>query len=184
MQVQSALDYVNGESFVYKPGYVFLAQSYEYRLQGAILLTITFDALSTDRSDAKNGYNVMLEPLVTTFVIMVKDCKSDDDLLFQILRCLIDLETHEAREFLRKRPTYSAPFHPHRHDCMVRYAEKTGQTTPTGEADISHDLNYGAYAPVPRSRRLDPEAALHVDVVAPDQRKAEVVAKIVDTTSR
>lgn len=184
MQVQSAIDYVNGESFVYKPGWTFFAQSYEYRLQGAILLTITFDALSTDRDDAKNGYNVMLEPLVTTFVVHVLPCKSDDDLLFEILTKIIDLETHEAREFLRKRPTYSAPFHPHRHESMTRWAEKNNLRTPDGQADISHDLNYGAYAPVPRSRAVDPETALHVDVVAPDPRKPEVVAKILKTTTK
>ena len=184
MQVQSAIDYVNGESFVYKPGWTFFAQSYEYRMQGAILLTITFDALSTDRQDAKNGYNVILEPLVTTFVVHVIDCKSDDDLLFQILTKIIDLETHEAREFLRKRPTYSAPFHPHRHDCMIRWAEKNKIIDKNGDPDISHDLNYGAYAPVPRSRAVDPDTALHVDVKTPDHRKESDVKKIIATTTK
>jgi hypothetical protein len=184
MQVQSAIDYVNGGSFVYKPGYVFFAQDYTYRMGGAILLTITFDALSTDRDDAREGYKKILEPLVTTFPIIVQDCKSDDDLLFQILRAIIDLETHEAREFLRKRPTYSAPFHPHRHDCMVKWAEKNGKVDANGEADISHDLNYGAYAPVPRSRAVDPETAVHTDVQVPDPRKVEAVRKIVQTTTK
>lgn len=184
MQVQSALDYVNGESFVYKPGWTFFAQSYEYRMQGAVLLTITFDALSTDRDDARNGYKVILEPLVTNFVIHVIDCKSDDDLLFQILTKIIDLETHEAREFLRKRPTYSAPFHPHRHDSMIKWAEKNKITDKNGDPDISHDMNYGSYAPVPRSRAVDPEKALHVDVQVPDPRRAEDVAKIVKTTTK
>ena len=184
MQVQSAIDYVNGESFVYKPGWTFFAQSYEYRMQGAILLTITFDALSTDRQDAKNGYNVMLEPLVTTFVVHVIDCKSDDDLLFQVLTKIIDLEIHEAREFLRKRPTYSAPFHPHRHDSMIRWAVKNKIIDKNGDPDISHDLNYGAYAPVPASRAVDPERALNVDVRTPDPRKPEVVKKIIATTTR
>lgn len=184
MQVQSAIDYVNGESFVYKPGWTFFAQSYEFRMQGAILLTITFDALSTDRADARNGYDVMLEPLVTTFVVHVLPCRSDDDLLFEILLKIIDLETHEAREFLRKRPTYSAPFHPHRHDSMIRWAEKNGLRTPKGEPDLSHDLNYGAYAPVPRSRAVDPESALHVDIKTPDPRKADDVKKIIATTTK
>lgn len=184
MQVQSALDYVNGGSFVYKPGWTFVAQSYEYRMQGAILLTITFDALSTDRDDARNGYNVILEPLVTTFVVHVIDCKSDDDLLFQILTKIIDLETHEAREFLRKRPTYSAPFHPHRHDSMINWAVKNKIIDKNGDPDISHDLNYGAYAPVPRSRAVDPEAVVNVDVRTPEPRRAEDVAKVIKTTTK
>lgn len=184
MQVASAVDYINGESFVYKPGYTFVAQSYEYRMQGAILLTITFNALSTDRHDARDGYKVMLEPLVTTFVVHVHDCKSDDDLLFQVLRCLIDLETHEAREFLRKRPTYSAPFHPHRHDAMIRWAEKNNLRDKDGAPDISHDLNYGAFAPVPASRRLTPD-----DINVPAQSPGPVkdkntLDKIIRSTSR
>lgn len=175
MQVESAVDYVNGGSFVYKPGYVFFAQSYEYRLQGTILLTISFDALSTDRVDAKEGYKKILEPLHTTFVIQVKECRSDDDLLYQILTKIIELETHEAREFLRKRPTYSAPFHPHRVECMERYCEKSGRS-------VNDDINYGAYAPVPAKRRADEQAA-HIDIV-PDPRNGEVIAKIIATTTK
>lgn len=184
MQVRSAIDYINGGSFVYKPGWTFFAQDYTYRMGDAILLTITFDALSTDRDDAREGYQRVLEPLVTTFPIIVKECKSDDDLLYQVLVKIIELETHEAREFLRKRPTYSAPFHPHRHDCMVRWAEKNNLRDKDGNPDISHDLNYGAYAPVPRSRQVDADAALHVDVRTPDPRKADDVAKILKTTGK
>lgn len=184
MDVRSACDYVNGDSFVYKPGYTFVAQSYEYRMQGAILLTITFDALSTDREDARNGYNVMLEPLVTTFVVHVHECRSDDDLLFQILRCIIDLETHEAREFLRKVPTFSAPFHPHRHGSMIRWAEKNNLRTPDGQPDISHDVNYGAYAPVPRSRRLSPDDVKIPEQIVRPHKDDATVQKIIDTTSR
>ena len=53
-----------------------------------------------------------------------------------------------------------------------------------GDPDISHDLNYGAYAPVPASRAVDPERALNVDVRTPDPRKPEVVKKIIATTTR
>jgi len=184
MQVQSALDYINGESFVYKPGWTFVAQDYTYRMGDAILLTITFDALSSDREDARNGYNVVLEPLVTSFVIIVRECKSDDDLLFQVLTKIIDLETHEAREFLRKRPSYSAPFHPHRHDCMVRWAEKNNIRNADGTPDISRDLNYGAFAPVPASRRLTPDD-INVPAQSPGPVKdTDTLNKIIRTTSR
>ena len=79
------------------------------------------------------------------------------------MKKIIELETHEAREFLRKTPTYSAPFHPHRMDSMMRYAEYSGRS-------VNDDVNYGAYAPVPASRRAEEQAA-HVERTAvPPQR--------------
>lgn len=162
MEIQTALDIVNGDpvsgtgpGFVYKPEYEFHAFDYSYRLQGAIGLTISMPAPSTDREDARRGYQKILEPLHTTFVIIVKHCKNDDDFLYEIMKKIIELETHEAREFLRKTPTFSAPFHPHRIDSMMRYAAYSGR-------NVADDENYGAYAPVPASRRVDQEAS-HVE---------------------
>lgn len=158
MEIQTALDIVNGDpvsgaapGFVYKPEYTFHADSYDYRMQGAILLTISMPAPSTDREDARRGFQKILEPLHTTFVIFVKNCKSDDDFLYQIMTKIIELETHEAREFLRKSGTFSAPFHPHRMDSMERYARHSGR-------HVNDDVNYGAFAPIPRSRRVDQNA--------------------------
>jgi hypothetical protein len=183
MEIQTALDIVNGDpvsgkppAFVYKPGYEFEAFDYTYRLQGAIGPTISMPAPSTDREDARRGYKKILEPLHTTFVIVVKNCKSDDDFLYEIMLKIIELETHEAREFLRKTPTYSAPFHPHRMDSMERYARYSGRS-------VNDDMNYGAYAPVPRSRRQD-ERAEHVErsaVPAQNNRTPEGAPMTVDS---
>jgi hypothetical protein len=174
MEIQTALNIVNGDpvsgdgpGFVYKPEYDFFAFDYSYRLQGAIGLTISMNAPSTDREDARRGFKKILEPLHTTFVIVVKNCKSDDDFLYEIMKVIIELETHEAREFLRKTGTYSAPFHPHRMDSMERYARYSGR-------NVNDDVNYGAYAPVPKSRRVD-EMAGHVQRSAvPAQATAPV----------
>lgn len=171
MEIQTALNLVNGDpvsgtpsAFVYKPGYEFHADSYEYRMQGAILLTISMVTQSTDREDARNGYEKMLEPLHTTFPIIVKDCKTEDDFMYEVLKVVIELETHEAREFLRKRGTFSSPFHPHRHDSMERYARYSGR-------HVSDDLNYGAYAPIPHPHRAE-QHEQHVEIA---EHKAHAV---------
>jgi hypothetical protein len=179
MEIQTAMNLVNGDpvsgdgpAFVYKPGYTFHADDYTYRMQGAILLTISMVTQSTDREDARRGFNKMLEPLHTTFPIIVKDCKSDDDFLYEVLKVVIELETHEAREFLRKTGTYSAPFHPHRHDSMERYSRYSGR-------HVSDDLNYGAFAPIPRSRLVD-QNAQHVEKAHHGPEHTDTAPRTVD----
>jgi hypothetical protein len=141
METAVALELIN-EQIVYKPGWTLAAEDYSWRMQGGILLHLSFVAPSSDRNDARTGYNRMLEPLHNAFPIIVADCVSEDDLLHKVLKAIIALETHEAREFLRRKPTYDAPFHPHRIADMQRWALYEG--TP-----VSDDLNFGAYAARP-----------------------------------
>lgn len=138
MDVSVALDLINTQ-IVYKPEWTITAEDYSWRLQGAVLVHISFVAYSTDRQDARNGYKKVLEPLHNAFPIIVQDCTTEDDLLFKLLKVIIALETHEAREFLRRKPTFDAPFHPHRVADQERWARYAG--TP-----LSDDLNFGAYA--------------------------------------
>lgn len=141
MNTEVAITLVN-DQIVYKPGWTIRAEDYSWRMQGGILVHISFTAPSSDRDDAREGYVKMLSPLHNAFPILVEDCVTEDDLLFKLLKVIISLETHEAREFLRRKPTFDAPFHPHRVADMVRWADHDG-------GSVTDDLNFGAYAARP-----------------------------------
>lgn len=141
MNTDVAIELINTQ-LVYKPGWTLKAEDYTWRMQGTVLLHISFSAPSSDRDDAREGYRKVLEPLHNAFPLVVQDCETEDDILFRLLQIIIGLETHEAREFLRRKPTYDAPFHPHRKADMDRWAHYAG--TP-----VSDDLNFGAYAARP-----------------------------------
>jgi len=138
MNQDVACELINSQ-LVYKPEWTLRAEDYTWRMQGAILLHVSFTAHSSDRNDAREGYQKVLEPLHNAFPIIVQDCTTEDELIFKVLQVIIALETHEAREFLRRKPTYDAPFHPHRIADMQRWALHTG-------GSVSDDLNFGAYA--------------------------------------
>lgn len=141
MEQNVACELINSQ-LVYKPEWTLRAEDYSWRMQGAILLHVSFTAHSSDRNDARQGYQRVLEPLHNAFPIVVQSCTTEDDLIFKVLEIIISLETHEAREFLRRKPTFDAPFHPHRIADMTRWAEHSG-------GSVSDDLNFGAYAARP-----------------------------------
>lgn len=141
MDVNVGIELIN-TGIVYKPGWTIRAEDYTWRMQGAVLVHISFAAPSSDREDAREGYQKVLAPLHNAFPMVIQDCVSEEDMLFKLLKVIIALETHEAREFLRRKPTYDAPFHPHRMADMVRWSDFTG-------GSVTDDLNFGAYAARP-----------------------------------
>lgn len=124
MDVRSAIELVNN-SLVYKPGWTFTATDHTNRFEDTIVVRVDYPARNSNRDQAAEGYQ---EEIMTyaSFPLVVKDC-DDESLMFQILDAIGKIEMHEAREFLRLKPTMWAPFHPHRVDGMRRWHERTGE---------------------------------------------------------
>lgn len=117
MEISSAIRLI--ENLIYKPEWSFEAKDHSNRFEGAITLRIEYPAFQSERADAENGYPNAIRPYAT-FPIVVSDC--DDTGLYRlVLECIMQIEEHEAREFLRVKPTMWAPFHPHRVDGMRRF---------------------------------------------------------------
>ncbi len=137
MEIKSAIRLIN--DLGYKPGWTIEAESYEQRFEGTVMVKFTFPAYESERhfADATDGaYNPEPIESYAKFPIMVGDITDQTELYGRVLDAIRRLEMHEAREFLRVRPTWWAPFHPHRVDGMKRWAERTGE--PLGE-----DFRYG-----------------------------------------
>jgi hypothetical protein len=136
MQVQDALDHVN--ALVYKPKWRISATDHTKRFEGTIQVRIDYPAFNSNRDKAAEGYP---EEIMTyaTFPLIVGDC-DEFGLYLRIIKALIDIDTHEIREFLRLQPTYDAPFHPHRIDGMKRWAERNGLDVT---ASMAEDLKFG-----------------------------------------
>ena len=133
MDVRSAVDLINN-SLVYKPDWTFVATDHTSRFENTIVVRVTYPARNSNRDRAADGYLEEIETYAS-FPLVVRDC-SDEDLVFQVLEAIGKIELHEAREFLRLKPTMWAPFHPHRVDGMRRWSEKTGEP-------MAQDLQFG-----------------------------------------
>lgn len=103
----------------YKPGWELSATDHTKRFEQSICLCVKYPAANSDRPSAEDNYSEQVEPFARAqFVIMLGDSWKDVDLYRAIIDILMKVELHEAREFLRVRPTYWAPFHPHQWDGM------------------------------------------------------------------
>lgn len=117
MNVSSAVRLVN--ELVYKPGWSFSAEDHTNRFEGSIKVRIDYPAMNSNRDRAEHGYDEEIKTYAS-FALIVQDC--DDITLYRkLLDRIIQIEIHEAREFLRVEPTFWAPFHPHRIDGMQRW---------------------------------------------------------------
>ena len=117
MKVKSALDLIN--AIVYKPGWRISATDHRDRFEGSIIVRIDYPARNSNRDQAANGYPAEIRTYAK-FPLIVKDC-TDIDLWRKIVWKIIEIETHETREFFRVQPSLWAPFHPHRIDGMKRW---------------------------------------------------------------
>lgn len=120
MRVDSAINLI--DHLVYKPGWKFTAEDHTNRFEGAIKLRIDYPAMDSGRDSAKNGYDIPIPVTYAIFPMHVIDC-DDVSLYRKILGCIMEIEEHEAREFLRVLPTLWAPFHPHNIDGMRRWGD-------------------------------------------------------------
>lgn len=133
MDIQSAIALV--EQVVYKPGWQFTATDHTKRFEGTICLRVDYVAQETSREMAAEGYPQNNAPYAS-FPIIVRDLDTVG-LYGEILKIILEIEEHEAREFLRIKPTFWAPFHPHQIDGMKRWAQ---QETIT---NVRPDLQFG-----------------------------------------
>jgi len=123
MNVASAVELINN-SLVYKPGWTFTATDHTNRFEDTIVVRVDYPALNSNRDQAADGYQQEIQTYAS-FPLVVRDC-TDEDLFFQVLTAIGKIELHEAREFLRLKPTMWAPFHPHNVDGMKRWSVRTG----------------------------------------------------------
>lgn len=111
MLISDALNLIN-QGLVYKPGWSFLATDHTNRFEGTVMVRIDYVAQNSNRDQACLGYPETISTYAT-FPLVVADC-TQDAVLRKIILAIVEIETHEAREFLRLRETWDAPFHPHR----------------------------------------------------------------------
>ncbi|MER5302798.1 hypothetical protein ABT039_25505 [Streptomyces lasiicapitis] len=132
METASAIKLV--DEMIYKPGWEFAARDHSQRFEDTIVVHVDYPARNSNRDQADAGYPNEITTYAE-FPLVVKGC-TDEDLYAALLKVIMQIEEHEAREFLRVRPTGWAPFHPHRATGMRRWAARTG----TG---LLADLQFG-----------------------------------------
>lgn len=133
MHVSTAIALI--ENLVFKPGWSFAATDHSSRFEGTICVRITQQTFKSEREEAPGGYCTPISPY-GDFPIVVGAMTDVTDLCFALLGCIASFDSHEAREFLRVKPSYWSPFHPHTTEGMERWAERTN--TP-----VALDLGYG-----------------------------------------
>ncbi|MFH8698766.1 hypothetical protein DMH25_46215 [Streptomyces sp. WAC 01325] len=122
MEAASAVELL--KQLVYKPGWTIDAEDHTHRFEGTVKVRFTFPAHRSERNFAPEGYPEKITTYAE-FPIVVADC-DDVELYRRVLVKIMEVELHEAREFLRVPPTYWAPFHPHRVDGMKRWGDAPG----------------------------------------------------------
>lgn len=138
METATAVAFVN-EDLVYRPGWSFTASA---RDADSILVEITFPVYNSNRMLIAQGIEDRFENKVG-FRIDVTDFDDEDDLTFAVLMVVLQIETHEAREFLRVRSEmYRAPFHPHRTDGQFNFADRFADTDEDKALSVINDLRY------------------------------------------
>lgn len=127
MRVETALVLIN-ESLVFLPNWTIEATDHRKRYEDAICLRLTIkDAPFSEREEAPKYLRHVPNGVHSEFPIHVGDCNDIDELAGRVLDAILDTFAHEAREFLRIKPTMWAPFHPHKRDGIDRWTARTGR---------------------------------------------------------
>lgn len=133
MEIASAIALV--DTIVYRPGWKFTARDHSKRFEGTICVRVDYVAQETAREQAAKGYPVDNTPYAE-FPIIVRDLDTNG-LYGEIMKMILEIESHEAREYFRVAPTFWAPFHPHRIDGMKQWAEQEATV------NVRPDLQFG-----------------------------------------
>lgn len=122
MLVDSAIQLIG--QLTYKPGWTFEPEDHTNRFEGSVKVKISYPANDTSREDAREGYP---NPIPVTYAVFSFGVSNLDDIQLyrEIANCIMEIECHEMREFLRVSPTFWAPFHPHQLDGMRRWNPDT-----------------------------------------------------------
>lgn len=124
MQTQTAIRLI--DEMVYKPGWRFECTEGTDRFEGAVRMAVHYPALELGRSEAEHGYGLERADTIANFMLMVAACDNEVALYRIVAEKIMLIEEHEMREALRVRPTFWAPFHPHRQDGMERWGNPMG----------------------------------------------------------
>lgn len=135
MRIESAIRLI--DLVIYKPGWSFEAEDHSKRFEGSILVTVRYVAQESGRPNAELGYPETIKTYAK-FPLLVGDINSEVELMRRLADCIMCIEEHEMREFLRMSPTYWAPFHPHQIDGMKTWHHTSGQPN-----FLSADLQFG-----------------------------------------
>lgn len=142
MDAKEAVALIN--SLGWKPGWKVTATTWQERHQSSIVLDVTFPAAD---SSFPPDYAAGPVPIHGRYALMVGDCRTWDELLRKVLTLMVEIETHEWREFLRLGPEhdYYAPFHPHTDAGMLRWAKLGHKHAKITEAEhlLAFDLQFG-----------------------------------------
>lgn len=112
MDVSSAVSIIN-EELVYAPGWTITAEDFSHRFENTIRVNVNYPACQTNRDQAREGYPMLLH--ADASFLMVCDCNELTTLLRKLLdEVILVILEREAREMLRVKPTFWAPFHPHK----------------------------------------------------------------------
>lgn len=121
MEIDTALTIIN-DQIIYVPGWEFQAEAFTNRFESAVKVEVEYPAFATERKEVQaNG--AYTRPITTggKFPLYLV-CDSEITLLRQMLeQIILPIHCHEARESLRLKPTFWAPFHPHKTGGMERW---------------------------------------------------------------
>lgn len=137
MRVDTAIRLIG--NLIYKPGWTFTATDHTKRFESTIELLVEYPAINSDRDNAERGYTDLVAPVARAKfpIVLGSDC-TDEVLYRRIIDIIMEIELHEAREFLRVLPTFWAPFHPHNVDGMKRWLRTDGL-----DKSLMPDLQFG-----------------------------------------
>lgn len=119
MEVESAMALIN--DLTYFPGWEFEVSDHCKRFEGSVTVKVTYPSFETNRKEASEGFPVENHPYAT-FPLMVHGMTAED-LYYAMGHILMSIYEHEMREALRVKPTFWAPFHPHRIDGIKRWTK-------------------------------------------------------------
>jgi len=119
METASAVELINDIHFM--PGWRISAELNWWSRGRLVEVTCEVDTVNSDRDMALRGYPQKIT-IAPSMVINPADVSDADELYAGILGWLVELFTHEAREFLRVGNGMEAPFHPHKAEGNARLA--------------------------------------------------------------
>lgn len=111
----------------YKPDWYFSAEA---EGENAVYFGMTFPAFNSNQRLMEARMRVSIRPSVG-FLLNVGGCRNTLDLMRLVIAAIMKVEEHEAREFLRLKGSYEAPFHPHKPEGMLAWGDEL------------QDLDYG-----------------------------------------
>jgi hypothetical protein len=140
MEASQACRIINDE-LVFQPDWAISAKDHTKRFENSCIVHFEFFAYDSSREHfLKNQVTLYPSRIHVEFPIQVEDCQTPEDVMWKVHMLIMRIHDHETREFLRlKSHRMEAPFHPHKPNTMMAYAERSGG----GGRSIATDLTYG-----------------------------------------